>query len=148
MGLTNISNTVYASGTEGDLYIIGMNQTSTIFMFIEVGGEPAGIEINMVDATAEDQSFEYRIPLCSFSATLQVLESNQIEGIIAGMLKTPEREQSFDFYEAYFSIDNQVVISNRSKDIKEETIHRLFPLFISINDSLIDEELFQNEHHK
>ena len=101
-------------------------------MFIEVGVEPAGIEINMVDATAEDQSFEYRIPLCSFSATLQVLESNQIEGIIGGMLKTPEREQSFDFYEAYFSIDNQVVISNRSKDIKEETIHRLFPLLYKL----------------
>ena len=106
MGLTNISNIVYASGTEGDLYIIGMNQISTIFMFIEVGVEPAGIEINMVDATAENQGFEYRIPLCSFSATLQVLEFNQIEDIIAGMLKTPEREQLFDFYEAFFSIDN------------------------------------------
>ena len=48
------------------------------------------------------------------------------------MLKTPETEQSFDFYEAYFSIDNQVVISNRSKDIKEEKIHRLFPLLYKL----------------
>lgn len=110
IGLTSLPNVIYASGTEDDPYIIGMDQTFTPFTFIDVDGEPAGIEIDIVDAVAKDQGFEYRFQVFSFSAALQALESNQIDGMVAGMAKTPEREQSFDFSEAYFSFGNQFAV--------------------------------------
>lgn len=52
IGLTSLPNIIYASGTEDDPYIIGMDQTFTPFTFIDVDGEPAGIEIDIVNAVA------------------------------------------------------------------------------------------------
>lgn len=110
IGWLTIPSGILASETNDDPYIIGMDQTFTPFTFIDVDGEPAGIEIDIVDAIAEDQGFDYRFQIFSFSAALQALESNQIDGMVAGMAKTPEREQSFDFSEAYFSFGNQFAV--------------------------------------
>lgn len=122
-----IPNAIIASETNDDPYIIGMDQTFTPFTFIDVDGEPAGIEIDIVDAIAEDQGFEYEFQVFSVSAALQALESNQIDGMVAGMAKTPEREESFDFSEANFSFGNQFsVLPNSSieevDDLKGATI--------------------------
>lgn len=110
IGWLATANPILASDTNDDPYIIGMDQTFTPFTFIDVDGEPAGIEIDLVKAIAEDQGFDYRFQVFSFSAALQALESNQIDGMVAGMAKTPEREESFDFSEAYFSFGNQFAV--------------------------------------
>ena len=101
---------VDASEEQDEPFIIGMDQTFTPFTFIDLDGEPAGIEVDIVTAVAEDQGFDFEFRPFSFSAALQALESNQIDGMVAGMARTPEREQSFDFSESYFSFGNQFAV--------------------------------------
>lgn len=105
---------VEASEEQEETYIIGMDQTFTPFTFIDLDGEPTGIEIDIVKAIAEDQGFDFQIQAFSFSAALQALETNQIDGMVAGMAKTPEREESFDFSESYFSFGNQFAVPPES----------------------------------
>ena len=122
-GVSIAAQSVIASGTEEDPYIIGMDQTFTPFTFIDVDGEPAGIEVDIVEAVAEDQGFHYQFQVFSFSAALQALESGQIDGMVAGMAVTPERAANFDFSTPYFSFGNQFAVPPESPIETVEDLH-------------------------
>lgn len=122
-GVSIAAPSVIASGTEEDPYIIGMDQTFTPFTFIDVDGEPAGIEVDIVEAVAEDQGFHYQFQVFSFSAALQALESGQIDGMVAGMAVTPERAANFDFSTPYFSFGNQFAVPPESPIETVEDLH-------------------------
>lgn len=87
---------------EGQTYIIGTDTTYAPFEFVDQEGDFVGIDMDILEAIAQDQGFEYELNIIGFSAALQALESNQIDGMIAGMGITDEREEAFDFSEPYF----------------------------------------------
>lgn len=86
---------------EGRVYEIATDTTYAPFVF-ESGDGYQGIDLDILDAIAEDQGFEYELNPIGFNAALQGLESEQVDGMIAGMGITPEREDAFDFSEPYF----------------------------------------------
>lgn len=82
--------------------MIGTDITFAPFEFQDVNGEFVGIDIDLLDAIAKDQNFQYEIKPLGFNAAVQALESNQVDGVIAGMSITDERKQKFDFSDSYF----------------------------------------------
>ncbi len=105
LGVTNVQ------AQESDkTYIIGMDQTMAPFTYLDESGDPSGMEIEIFEAIAEDQGFNYEYRNFSFSAALQALQSNQIDGMLAGVAITPEREKQLDYSNIMFSFGNQIAV--------------------------------------
>ena len=100
-GLTSM--TVQAQTQHDKKYIIATDTTFAPFEFVDESGEMVGIDMDILAAIAEDQGFEYEIRPLGFNAALQALESKQVDGVIAGMSITPDRQKMFDFSEAYYN---------------------------------------------
>ena len=98
-----MATTIQAQTQHDKKYIIATDTTFAPFEFVDEAGEMVGIDMDILAAIAEDQGFEYEIRPLGFNAALQALESKQVDGVIAGMSITPDREEVFDFSEAYYN---------------------------------------------
>lgn len=113
-----MASTVAAEPASGKTYQIGTDVTFAPFEFQDASGNFVGIDMDLLEAIAKDQNFKYEIKPMGFNAAVQALESNQVDGVIAGMSITEERKQKFDFSDSYF--DSGVVMGVRKgeTDIK------------------------------
>ncbi|PIH60455.1 amino acid ABC transporter substrate-binding protein/permease [Paenibacillus sp. LK1] len=107
-GLSGWSGDANANSNSGKTYVIGTDITFAPFEYQDENGDYVGIDMDLLDAIAKDQNFNYQIKALGFNAAVQALESNQVDGVIAGMSITDERKQKFDFSESYF--DSGVVM--------------------------------------
>jgi len=98
-----------ADDNQKKTYNIATDTTFAPFEFQNDAGEYVGIDIEILAAIAEDQGFEYELSPLGFSAAVAALESNQTDGVIAGMSITEERQQKYDFSEPYY--DSGVVMA-------------------------------------
>lgn len=101
-GLSGLAGGAAAEPNSGKTYVIGTDITFAPFEFQDVNGKYVGIDMDLMEAIAKDQNFKYEIKPLGFNAAVQALESNQVDGVIAGMSITDERKQKFDFSEPYF----------------------------------------------
>lgn len=100
----------------GKTYVIGTDTTFAPFEFRQ-GGELVGIDMDLLRAIAEKQGFKVEIQSLGFDAALQALQSDQVDGVIAGMSITDERRQVFDFSEPYFDSGVQMAVAETNTDI-------------------------------
>ena len=116
----SLSTPIHASaekGTESDPYVITTDVTYAPFEFKNAEGDYVGIDVETLDAIAEDQDFSYELRPLAFSAGLQALESNQVDGMIAAMSITDERKESFDFSDPYFEAGTVMAVSKNNDAI-------------------------------
>lgn len=106
-------------GTEatGEKYIIATDTVFPPFEFTNEDGNFVGIDVDIVNAIAEDQGLDVEIQSLGFDAALLAVQSGQADGVIAGMSITDERKQTFDFSEPYFDADVTMAVAAGS-DIK------------------------------
>lgn len=97
-----------ASQGEKKTYIIATDTTFAPFEFEDESGKKVGIDMDLIQAIAADQGFEVEIQALGFNAALRALQSDQCDGVIAGMSITDARKETFDFSEPYF--DSGVVM--------------------------------------
>lgn len=90
------------------VYNIATDTTFAPFEFQNDAGEYVGVDIELLAAIAEDQGFEYKLNPLGFNAAVAALESNQTDGVIAGMSITADRQKKYDFSEPYY--DSGVVM--------------------------------------
>jgi polar amino acid transport system substrate-binding protein len=103
-----------APSTEGKVYSIATDTTFAPFEFQDAQGNYVGIDMEILEAVAKDQGFEYQVQPLGFDAALQALTSGQADGVIAGMSITDERKEKFDFSAPYF--DSGVVMGVSAAD--------------------------------
>lgn len=108
-------------------YIIGTDTTYAPFEFEDEDGNFVGIDMDILEAIAKDQGFEYELRILGFNAAVQALESDQVDGVIAGMSITEEREKSFDFSNPYYASGSQFATLADSdidsmEDLKGKTV--------------------------
>ena len=113
-GLTALAATVLVACGSGDentgseasgekVYIIGTDTTFAPFEFQNDEGDFVGIDLDLLDAIAEDQGFEYDLRSLGFNAAVTALEAGQVDGVIAGMSINEERLLKYDFSDAYYT---------------------------------------------
>ena len=90
------------SAEGGSTFIIATDTAFAPFEFANASGDYEGIDIDLLDAIAKDQGFEYELQPLGFDAALQAVQAGQADGVIAGMSITDERKEVFDFSEAYY----------------------------------------------
>ena len=104
-------------GTEatGEKYIIATDTVFPPFEFTNEEGNFVGIDVDIINAIAEDQGIEVEIQSLGFDAALLAVQSGQADGVIAGMSITDERKQTFDFSEPYFDADVTMAVAAGSE---------------------------------
>ncbi len=102
------ASTASDSGVAGKKFVIAMDTVYAPFEYTDENGDFVGIDVDILNAVAEDQGFEVEINSLGFDAALAALQSDQADGVIAGMSITDERKKKYDFsdgyYETYVSI--------------------------------------------
>lgn len=94
-----------SSSTEAKKYTIATDTVFAPFEFTDASNKFVGIDVEILDAVAKDQGFEYELNSLGFDAALLAVEAGQADGVIAGMSITDERKAKFDFSEAYYEAD-------------------------------------------
>ena len=110
-----------ASGADtaaaGKVYKIATDTTFAPFEYADESGKYVGIDIEILEAISKDQGFQYELEPLGFNAALQAVQSNQSDGVIAGMSITDERKQIFDFSNPYYDSTVCAAVKNGS-DVK------------------------------
>ena len=102
------------SQKKGKVFTIATDTTFAPFEFQDAGGNYVGVDIELLAAIAADQGFAYDLKPLGFNAAVAALESNQADGVIAGMSITGERKLKYDFSAPYY--DSGVVLAIRAGD--------------------------------
>ena len=106
-----VSPKVHADQT----YTIGTDVTYPPFEFANKNNKYVGIDIDLMKAIAKQEGFKVNIKELGFNAAVQSLQSNQIDGVIAGMSITPERKLKFDFSKPYYKTGVVMAVGKNSK---------------------------------
>ncbi|MDR1713007.1 MAG: transporter substrate-binding domain-containing protein [Coriobacteriales bacterium] len=117
-GTGSTETTDAGKATDGKVYVIATDTTFAPFEFTDASGNLVGIDIEILDAIAKDQGFEYTINSVGFDAALQAVTSGQADGVIAGMSITDARKEIFDFSAPYFDSGVVMGIAASNQDIK------------------------------
>lgn len=104
------------SGGEGEVYQVGIDTTYPPFEF-EVDGEYTGIDIDLINAIAEEQGFEIEFNPMDFGGIIPALQAGQLDIAIAGMSITDERKEVVDFSDPYFDAGLSLVVKSDNEDI-------------------------------
>ena len=99
---SNEADSTAAGVAEDKTYVIATDTVFAPFEFTDEENNFVGIDVDILDAIAQDQGFKYELQSLGFDAAVASLESGQSDGVIAGMSITDERKQKYDFSEAYY----------------------------------------------
>ena len=102
---------------DGETYIVATDTVFPPFEFTDANGDFVGIDVDIINAIAEDQGISIDLQSLGFDAALLAVQSGQADGIIAGCSITDERKETFDFSEPYYTADVTVAVAADS-DIK------------------------------
>ncbi|MBG9988230.1 ABC transporter substrate-binding protein/permease [Aerococcaceae bacterium DSM 111176] len=105
---------VTATAQSDKTYVFATDTTFAPFEFQDANGDFVGIDMDLLEAIASDQGFEYEMRPLGFNAAVQALESGQVDAVIAGVSITDERKQVFDFSDPYFSAGVQFAVLGSS----------------------------------
>lgn len=101
-----------------ETYKIGTDITFAPFEFQNEQNEYVGIDIDLLKAIAKDQDFKIELKPLGFDSSIQGVQSNQLDGMIAGMSITDERKKSFDFSDPYYDSGIQMAVAKGDTKIK------------------------------
>ncbi|MRH77347.1 glutamine ABC transporter substrate-binding protein GlnH [Spiribacter sp. C176] len=78
--------------------------TDTAFVPFEFqqDGEYVGFDIDMWNAIADDQGWDYELRPMDFSGIIPALQTGQVDVALAGITIKPEREEVIDFSDGYY----------------------------------------------
>jgi polar amino acid transport system substrate-binding protein len=112
-------NDAAKSGDANKKYLIACDAKYAPFSF-EENGKYKGIDVEILEAIAKEEKFEYELKPMDFNGIIPGLTSNQLDGAIAGMSITDERKQSLDFSEGYFVSGLSMVVNKSNTSINSE----------------------------
>lgn len=123
---TNQTENTETTG-ETKKYVIATDTVFPPFEFTDASGNFVGIDVDVLNAIAEDQGFEVDIQSLGFDAALLAVQSGQADGVIAGMSITDARKETFDFSDPYFDADVTMAVAKGSdiksyEDLKGKTV--------------------------
>ena len=96
---------------KGKTYVVGTDTTFAPFEFEDDNGEHTGIDIELVEAIADEMGFNVEWSILGFSAAVTALEANQVDAVMAGMSITDERCEKYDFSVSYYDCAIAVAVA-------------------------------------
>lgn len=107
-----------ADAASGDkVWVIATDTDFRPFEYTDESGNFVGIDVDLLDAIAQDQGFAYDLQSLGFDAAALAVQSGQADGMIAGATINDERKASgWIFSDGYFD-SNQTFAVAADSDI-------------------------------
>jgi ABC-type amino acid transport substrate-binding protein len=86
--------------TDGTL-VVGMNLQYKPEMFLDDNGDPAGYDVDLLNALAEDMGVELQIENLDFNGLIPGLQAAQFDMVSVGLGATDERKEVISFSRGY-----------------------------------------------
>lgn len=86
---------------------------------MDVNGTYKGIDVELLDAIAKEEGFQYELKPMDFNGIIPGLVSGQLDGAIAGMSITDERKKSVDFSDGYIKSGSSIIVSKNNTSIQQ-----------------------------
>lgn len=112
---SGISSDSTSSGNK--TYIIAMDTTFSPFEFEDASGKRVGIDVELLEAVAEDQGITIEMQALGFDAALAAVQAGQADAIMAGCSITEKRKETFDFSESYFDSGIAMAVTADNNEI-------------------------------
>ncbi|MGT2910876.1 amino acid ABC transporter substrate-binding protein/permease [Streptococcus cameli] len=108
-------------------YTIVSDSSFAPFEFQDESGQYVGIDMELIQAIADQQGFTINIKNPGFDAALNAVQAGQADGVIAGMSITDARKEIFDFSDPYYTSNILLAVKKGSdiasyKDLKGKTV--------------------------
>ncbi len=85
-------------------WIIATDTAFKPFEYTDAAGNFVGIDVDIVEAIAKDQGFEYELKSLGWDASIAACQANQADGMIAGASITDKRKNSgWIFSDGYYT---------------------------------------------
>lgn len=104
--------------TKEEVYTVGIDVTYPPFEF-EKDGTYVGIDVELINAIAEDQGFEVELKAMDFKGIIPALQAGQLDVSMGGMSITEERKKVVDFSSPYFEAGVSLVVGKDTTDIQK-----------------------------
>lgn len=107
-----------AGNQEGKTWVIASDTVFKPFEYTDESGNFVGIDVDIVNAIAEDQGFQCEIKSLGWDAAVAACQAGQADGLIAGASITDERKESgWIFSDGYYQATQTMTVAKDS-DIK------------------------------
>ncbi|WP_454050334.1 ABC transporter substrate-binding protein [Cellulomonas sp. Marseille-Q8402] len=97
--------------TPGTL-VVGMNLQFPPEMYLDENNEPAGYDVDLLNALADDLGVELEIQNLDFNGLIPGLQSKQFDLVSVGLTATEERQQVVDFSRAYVPYTSVLAVAD------------------------------------
>ncbi|MDF7682904.1 ABC transporter permease subunit [Lactobacillus sp. ESL0679] len=115
LGMMLMCFSIFATKADAKTYEIGTDVTYPPFEFANDHNKYVGIDIDIINAVAKEEGFKVETKQVGFNGAVQSVQSGQLDGIIAGMTITKERQAKFDFGTPYFKTGVVMAVGKNSK---------------------------------
>lgn len=107
-----------AAGGDGEItkLVAGTDATYAPMEYIDDNGEIAGIDIDIVNAIAEELGIEVEFKNIGWEPLFPAVENGEVDFAVSSITITEERQESFDFTEPYY-VANQLILVPEDSDI-------------------------------
>lgn len=103
--------------SKDEVYTVGIDVTYPPFEF-EKDGKNVGIDVDLIEAIAEDQGFKVEFKAMDFKGIIPSLQAGQLDVAMGGMSITEERKNVVDFSDPYFDAGVSLIVSDSTTDIQ------------------------------
>ncbi len=104
-----------ASNGGGKKWIIATDTSFKPFEYTDNNGNFVGIDVDILDAIAKDQGFDYELQSLGWDASIAACQAGQADGMIAGASITEERKQSgWQFSDGYYDANQCMAVAEDS----------------------------------
>ena len=89
---------------DGVVYTVATDNSYYPFSYVDAdSGEPAGVDIDLVNAIAEVTGIQVKFEAVGFDAALQNVQTDQMDLVAAGCSIKPDRAEVMDFSDPYYN---------------------------------------------
>lgn len=100
-------------------YNIGVNTHLVPFSYRTSANELKGIDIDIIDAIAQEMDFTYSLTEVTFSDFINRLQDNTVDGVIAAITVTDERKEFVDYSIPYFETGIEIIANGNDSRIND-----------------------------
>ncbi|RHW37481.1 glutamine ABC transporter substrate-binding protein [Lysinibacillus yapensis] len=105
-----------AGNDNKEVYKVGIDTTYPPFEY-EKDNKYVGIDVDLINAIAEDQGFEVKLEAMDFKGIIPALQANQLDIAMGGMSITEDRKKVVDFSDPYFDAGITLVVNEKNNDV-------------------------------
>lgn len=102
--------------TDSKVYKVGVDNTYPPFEFTQ-NGKLVGIDVDLINAIANDQNFKIEIEQMDFSGIIPAMQAKMLDIGMGGMSITDKRKETVDFSDPYFAAGVSLVVADKNQDI-------------------------------